>query len=842
MQNKVWNGLFNRKYYLINTIPLWNLFCKELSKQKIVALDTETNGIHWINSNIIGVSVCWGFDAYYVPVRHVQLDRCGGTDKKPLYKEKVSYEKQLEAATVFEFFRNYLDNKDLVTIWHNAKFDLHFFKNEDVNVSGKVHDTMLMHNLLDENVSSKLKELSTLLLSPRADKWEKSLDEYRTKFARQFKIPKNSVHYGLLPLEIVSPYAAADTQYTWALYNKFIEQLEADNELFKIYTTIEIPLMFELINMERFGMCVDRKYFSKISPEMGDELIKLEKEFFNKLGCRINLNSTKQLVEALKKKGVKFTKLTKNKTNYALDSDVLEKLAVKYDLCADLLKYRKLTKLKTTYVDSILEKSEFDEHVHCEFNQNVVTGRMCVGEGSLVKVCFGKNPVDIPIEQVSAGYFVYSTDKQGKISAKRVNWSGITGTKKTLELVIADGLIDIKVIRKLRLTPEHEVMLFSGKWVQVSDLRRGDQVATYGYNNYKKSVKRSFVEAINEGPLIPVYNLEVEENNNFFAEDLCVHNSGKNPNLMNIPGKDETVREGFISPVEFYCRYCSLYFYRSQHFTGVCPVCGNSDLDFDSNFLMLLVDLSQIEVRLTAHASQDPILLRVYQEGVEDVHTRTLCEIFDRDYVEVANVLNNDSHEDYKELNQQRKIAKRVNFLIIYGGGGYTLAAGISTSDRVYTETECEGFINTYFKKYVGVKNWIDRTRAELRRNHFVKNFFGRCRRLPKLKNAPLMCLTPRGKAEIEHMLRMGLNFIIQSSAAELFKILIIRMGKLFQGTRSRLVNPIHDEIIFYLHKSDIKLLPKIKSKMEDWNFTVPIVADFSVSLTSWAKKRKLKA
>jgi DNA polymerase-1 len=88
---------------------------------------------------------------------------------------------------------------------------------------------------------------------------------------------------------------------------------------------------------------------------------------------------------------------------------------------------------------------------------------------------------------------------------------------------------------------------------------------------------------------------------------------------------------------------------------------------------------------------------------------------------------------------------------------------------------------------------------------------------------------------------RQGVNFLIQGTAADLFKIAVVRVSKILEGKKSKLVNFVHDEIQLYMHKDELDLLPKIKAAMEDWHFTVPIIAEFSQADPSWGKKKGLE-
>jgi DNA polymerase-1 len=445
--------------------------------------------------------------------------------------------------------------------------------------------------------------------------------------------------------------------------------------------------------MEHDGVVINSNYLAQAGPQMEKDMAELKEKIVKELGDpKINIGSNVQVIPLLQKKGVKFTKKTKSQKNFSLDAEVLEKLAIKYPICNDLLKWRRLDKKKGTYVESILEKASKDQKLHCEYNQNVSTGRM----------------------------------------------------------------------------------------------------------------------------------------------------SAKKPNTMNIPRGDTAIRQAFVAPIQIACVTCG--FVDDLCLAPIkCPKCGSVAIEVDRDFFLCFIDFSQIEVRLTAHYSRDPILLDVYNNTGEDVHLRTCCEMFGYKYKEAALILQDESHPKHKEIKKKRQISKMINFLIIYGGGAKNLAMKISTHEEPYTELQCKRFINTYFDKYKGVSKWKAKTELQCRQDLEIQNYFGRYRRLPELRDSNRRMGIQSEKWKIQRALRQGVNYLIQGSAADLFKIALVRVHDLLKDKKTRIVMPIHDEIVFYFHKSEMGLLPKIKAEMEDFDFRVPIVADIAYSKDNWANKKELK-
>jgi DNA polymerase-1 len=689
---KVFDGIAGGKYYLIDTLPKWHEFFSKLKTQTYVACDSETSGLAFPVNHLVGLSFSWGVEhCYYVALRHTKLVKDPTSDnlKKPKWIEERSDEKQINFDDIKDDLIEFYGDPKRFTIWHNWKYDAHFLKKENIEVKGPVHDTRLMRNLINENESAKLKDLSKILIHPNADKWEKMVYDFRIKFAREHKIKKDDVHYGFIPLDIMTPYASSDVHYTYILYKKFLPDILDNSYLRELYVNVELPLARVLFDMEEEGVFLDRQYLKETGPKMLEELNRLKETICKKLGKTINIESNIQVIPLFQKMGIQLTKQTET-GRYSLDKEVLEILASKYDVCSDIKNFRTQRKLHSTYVINLLSKSSADSRIHCEYNQNVVTGRM----------------------------------------------------------------------------------------------------------------------------------------------------SSKNPNLQNIPRGNTTIRKAFVPPKGVYCtdNNCK-YFEKTVEPPTHCPICG-SQTRIDDNYFLLLIDYSQIEVRMTGHYSQDPILLNVYNKTGEDVHLRTCCEVFGHNYHEAEKILEDSTHPKYKEIKADRQIAKMINFLIIYGGGAKSLSVKISTPTKQYTPTQCSDFIKKYLQKYKGVQKWAMEVKLEAQKYFEIQNAFGRYRHFPGLANTFYTTNDPYEENKRERAYRQAVNYLIQGTCADLFKIALIRVHHILKGYKSSVVMPIHDEIIFYYHKEDLHLLPQIIKEMQDFDFRIPIIAELSYSTTSWADKK----
>ncbi|MGA7155942.1 MAG: DNA polymerase I [Acidobacteriaceae bacterium] len=251
--------------------------------------------------------------------------------------------------------------------------------------------------------------------------------------------------------------------------------------------------------------------------------------------------------------------------------------------------------------------------------------------------------------------------------------------------------------------------------------------------------------------------------------------SSTNPNLQNIPVRTALGRE-----------------IRAAFVAGK----GN---------LLMSADYSQIELRLMAHFSQDPLLLDAYRTG-KDIHTLTAAEVFEVD----AETMDKET----------RARAKAVNFGIVYGISPFGLAAQLNIEQRVAKE-----YIERYFERYKGVAAFIERTLETVRRDQAVRTAFGRVRPIPDIQSRNP---NQRGFAE-----RTAVNTPLQGTAADLIKIAMLRIdaAMLARGLKSAMTLQVHDELLFDVVPSEAEEMQElVKREMESAaEFTVPIVAEVGV-------------
>jgi len=218
---------------------------------------------------------------------------------------------------------------------------------------------------------------------------------------------------------------------------------------------------------------------------------------------------------------------------------------------------------------------------------------------------------------------------------------------------------------------------------------------------------------------------------------------------------------------------------------------------------LIVADYSQIELRLLAHMSRDPVLTAAFRNG-EDIHTRTAAEVFG-----VPPLMVTPEH---------RRNAKAVNFGIVYGQTPFGLATSLGIERK-----EAELYIRAYFERYAGVRRWLDQTVAEVRRSGVAINLFGRRRPIPDMQSR-----NPNARNFAE---RTAVNTPLQGTAADLIKLAMIRIDEKLQGMQARMVLQVHDELLFEAPPEEVDAVRALaKSEMESVRkLEVPLLVDVGV-------------
>lgn len=345
------------EYFLIDTPEKRKELIGDLLKQPSISFDTETTGTDANLADLVGLSFSIKpGEGYYIPLPE---------------------DRTITQAIVDEF-RVVLENENIVKIGQNIKYDMLVLKWYDVNVKGKLFDTMLAHYLIDPDTRHNMDILSENYLG-------------YTPISITTLIGAKGKGQGTMrdvPVANVVDYAAEDADVTLQLANVF-EPLLREKNAAKLAEEIENPLIYVLADIEKEGVKIDIDTLNAYSLELQQEITKAEQSVYDKAGLKFNLASPKQLGEVLFDHLKLDPKAKKTKTGqYQTGEDVLTLLAHKSDIVQDILDFRQMQKLKSTYVDALpLLVNPKTGRVHTSFNQAVAaTGRLSSNNPNLQNI------------------------------------------------------------------------------------------------------------------------------------------------------------------------------------------------------------------------------------------------------------------------------------------------------------------------------------------------------------------------------------------------------------------------------------------------------------------------
>ncbi|MBA3070855.1 MAG: DNA polymerase I, partial [Nitrospirae bacterium] len=322
------------------------------------AFDVEATGKDPMADSIVGFSVSAEKETgYYIPLRHSYL----GAPEQIGMKETMAI-----VAPIFE-------NSDIAKIGHNLKYDTMMLKREGVVTKGRLYDTMLASYLINPNKPNhSLEDVAFEHLSRRKRTFAEVLNKKKS-FADVF-------------VEEATKYSAEDALLAFELKDILFEKLK-ENGLERVYFDIEAPLIPVLSDMEEAGVKIDVDKLNDISKELARELDSTQRRIFFLSGEEFNINSPKQLAKVLfHSLGLKPGK--KTKTGFSTDVSVLEELAMSHELPREILNWRSLNKLKTTYVDALPALiNPKTGRVHTSFNQTATaTGRLSSSDPNMQNI------------------------------------------------------------------------------------------------------------------------------------------------------------------------------------------------------------------------------------------------------------------------------------------------------------------------------------------------------------------------------------------------------------------------------------------------------------------------
>ena len=346
----------------------------EFKERKFITFDTETHpyfkSSHEVPKSVVRRWVGTGKTATPQDFPF-SIQICDGKNSYAIYDSiDNNFEKFRQLAPLFE-------NPEIEKIAHNTKFDMHMFANAGLRIVGKLHDTVVLSKLTDENRTSyQLRDLAARKKGCIV-KFEYMVDSYK-----QMNKVKD---YRMIPRELLTQYGCADVWNAFITFITEYEKLEQD-DLVALYEN-EMELMVALYAMERYGMKTDDLYEAPLKESLQQMTDDAERAIYEEAGGMFNINSGKQLYEVLMKLGVSDSLISKtDKGNPKLDKDALNTLADVHgvSIVQKILEFRKCEKLLNTYAIGIYDQIDADNRAHGSINQTeATTGRMSITKPAL---------------------------------------------------------------------------------------------------------------------------------------------------------------------------------------------------------------------------------------------------------------------------------------------------------------------------------------------------------------------------------------------------------------------------------------------------------------------------
>lgn len=345
------------QYQLLTTQAEVEALLPQLLAQKEVCFDTETTSLNELEAQIVGLALSWEVHkGYYI-----------------LFPEDFDLARQW-----LSVLKPFFESTTILKIGQNLKYDLKVLSNYGIEVCGQLFDTMIAHYLLNPDMRHNMDLLSEAYLgyTPIA------IDTLIGKKG------KGQLTMRAVPAELQKEYAVEDTDVTLQLKHTFLPLLEKD-QMVKLFTEVEAPLVKVLAQMEYEGIRLDTHFLGELSKEINTDLIALQTTIFDQAGESFNLSSPKQLGDILFEKLKLLSKPKKTKTGqYATSEEVLSQLASEHPIVANVLEFRALQKLQSTYIEALpREVNPRTGRVHTTFMQAVTaTGRLSSNQPNLQNI------------------------------------------------------------------------------------------------------------------------------------------------------------------------------------------------------------------------------------------------------------------------------------------------------------------------------------------------------------------------------------------------------------------------------------------------------------------------
>jgi DNA polymerase-1 len=345
------------KYHLVNTIKDAKKLANDLINADVLVFDTETDSLDVLNINLAGCAfaVKKG-EAFFVPTNPA-------SESTDLFKTNLS--DRIDVEDFIKIFKPVFENTKIKKVCQNGKYDIGVLRTYGVEVKNFYFDTMLASYVLDPDQKHGMNELS-----------QKYLNYSPIPISQLIGNKKSAEKIFEADLQKLSDYACEDADITLRLYELFKKELKKEG-LEKVAYEIEFPLVSVLEDMERAGVKIDVKSLNQFSKDLEILLDNYTNKIYELAGEQFNVNSTQQLQKVLFEK-LNLAKTKKTKTGYSTDARSLESLKGEHEIIDIILDYRQVSKLKSTYADSLPKLiNKNTGRIHTTFNQTVAsTGRL----------------------------------------------------------------------------------------------------------------------------------------------------------------------------------------------------------------------------------------------------------------------------------------------------------------------------------------------------------------------------------------------------------------------------------------------------------------------------------
>ena len=365
------DALEGAKYEILRTAERLKEVVADLQTVPVLAVDTETTSLVIQQAQCVGIALCGrAGQGYYIPVGHTLVG-------EPTQKQQG----QIDEAEARAILKPLLENSRILKVGQNVKYDYQILRNWGITLKGIGADTLLESYLIDPDQPHNLDALAMKYLGHRNITYDEVAGSGRSQ-----------ILFSEVQIDKAGEYSAEDADVTFRLHQKLRPEIK-NNNLEKIYTEIEVPLIEVLSDMESDGILVDTAALQRMQQDLTTDLAAVEKKIYELAGEAFNIGSPKQLSRILFEK-LQLRVIKRTKTGISTDESVLTELCKDHPVCETILRHRELGKLKSTYVDGLLAQiNPRTQRVHTSYNQTVAsTGRLSSSNPNLQNIPIGADP------------------------------------------------------------------------------------------------------------------------------------------------------------------------------------------------------------------------------------------------------------------------------------------------------------------------------------------------------------------------------------------------------------------------------------------------------------------